>query len=308
MRTLAGSYQDRICQSSLRLAAALGAIIVGISGATAARAGVTLVYSFEGGDPQGFSNNYSAGPENEVSVDTIGATEGAGSLKFALVQEEFFAGILTSFLPEAIGDPPGVDFVLFDLTIPEPFGDQQGFARTSVTIFGFHPELGGGLQAQFLDNEVSIGDLPAGTHEIRINLSSAVQFNGKSFNEIFGPIDDPTQVIPSGFQIYINKSVTAPFTVYFDNIRVGSVDADFNGDGNVNGLDLGQWTMDFGVNGDSDADGDGDSDGADFLIWQRELNTMGDGLAPAPEPATTALAGTALLALLGTARNLRRSG
>jgi hypothetical protein len=223
-----------------------------------------------------------------------------------MVQEEFFAGVLTSQLNEAINDPPGVDFVLFDVTIPTPFGDQQGFARTSITIFGFHPDFGS-LQAQFLASEVSLGDLPAGTHHIRINLTPAAQFPGKSFNDLFGPPEDPTQLTVTGFQIYINKSVTVPFTVYFDNIRVGEYDADFNDDGKVDGLDFSQWRSNFGSGTAADADGDGDSDGADFLVWQRQFGATGlNGAAAVPEPGTTALAGAALVALVGAGRTFRR--
>lgn len=68
--------------------------------------------------------------------------------------------------------------------------------------------------------------------------------------------------------------------------------ADFNADGIVDGLDLAQWSDDFGASGDSDADGDGDTDGDDFLVWQRYL---GGGAAPPshaiPEPSSAAIAG-----------------
>jgi hypothetical protein len=303
MRTQLCSFPVRFGLSSLRLVASLAALVVGFSGLAAARAGVTLVYSFEGGDIQGFANNFAApeGVNNEVAVDTIGATEGTGSLKFAMVTEEFFAGVLTSQLDPAIENPPGVDFVLFDLTIPQAFVG-PGFARTSVTVFGSHPEVGAidAQDAQFLANEVPLDNLPAGTHQIRINLSSAAAFPNFSFNQLFGPPIDGT---PTGFQIYINKSVTVPFTVYFDNIRVGEYNADFNNDGNVDGQDYNTWKTNFGTGTAADADGDGDSDGQDFLVWQRQFGATGlNGAAAVPEPATAALVGTALAALAAAAR------
>ncbi len=283
-----GTWQMRYVALALAVASWSG---------SAARASSTLVYSFENGDQQGFFGN-GASLESEVALDTIGATEGTSSLKFALVPEDTFAGVLTSTLPEAIGDPPGVEYVLFDLTIPTPFGEQTGFARIGVTIFGSNPDLGAGLQAQFRNNEVSLGDLPAGTHQIRINLDDADQFGNKSFNELFGAIDDPLSLFPTGFQLYINKSNTVPFTVYFDNIRVGEYDADFNVDDNVNGIDFGRWKANFGTGPLADADGDGDSDGADFLVWQRQFGRTGAGVVAVPEPTGMAVAAVSSVGLL----------
>lgn len=303
MRTQPCFLSVRIGASPLRLLAALGALLVGFNSLAAVQASVTQVYTFEEGNDHGFGNNFSApeGVNNEVALDTIGATEGTGSLKFSLVQEEFFAGVLTGQLDAAINDPPGVEFVLFDLTIPDAFVG-PGFARAGITIFASHPEFGA-LQAQFMANEVPLDNLPAGTHQIRINVSSAIQFNGKSFNELIGPIEDPTQIQPTGFQIYINKSITVPFTVYFDNIRVGEYDADFNNDTNVNGLDFNQWKANFGTGTAADADGDGDSDGQDFLVWQQQFGATGLSVATGvPEPITTTLLGTVFAAIAAARR------
>jgi hypothetical protein len=297
---------SRVGLPSRGLAVALAALAVGLGLAARAGAGVTLLYSFEQGDIEGFSNNFSApeGELNEVVVDTIGATEGTGSLKFAMVPEEFFAGVLTSFLPEAIENPPGVDFVLFDVTIPNEFVG-PGFARTSITMFASHPDLGAGLQAQFQASEVALDGLAPGTHQIRINLTTPpVQFPGRTFNDLFGP---PIDMTPSGFQIYINKTPGVPFTVYFDNIRVGEYNADFNGDGNVDGGDFSQWKTNFGTGTAADADGDGDSDGQDFLVWQQQFGATGlNGAAAVPEPCATTLAGAALAAAVGAVRKIRR--
>jgi hypothetical protein len=80
--------------------------------------------------------------------------------------------------------------------------------------------------------------------------------------------------------------------------------ADFNGDGEVDAADLGDWLGDFGLNGDSDADGDLDSDGADFLIWQRELGqgSSGGAVAAIPEPGCALLAGLGALSTLAGRR------
>lgn len=56
--------------------------------------------------------------------------------------------------------------------------------------------------------------------------------------------------------------------------------ADFNRDGQLDQMDLAQWSSDFGLNANSDANGDGLSNGTDFRIWQRavgeafETNTL----------------------------------
>jgi T5SS/PEP-CTERM-associated repeat protein len=78
--------------------------------------------------------------------------------------------------------------------------------------------------------------------------------------------------------------------------------SDFDGDGDVDGIDLVEWRGDFGENQLSDADGDGDSDGHDFLQWQRQLGSgaslMSSVTAPEPQPFVMALAAVMALASL----------
>ncbi len=296
---------------ALRFAASLATIMVALSGASAAFAQATLAYSFEG-DLQGFGAN---GGGVTIDLDTIGATDGANSMKVDIVAPATFVGALTANLVPEIGDPPGFDFIIYDLTITEQFPD-EGFVSAGITIFGAsqpdHP--GGqlfGLQAQFFpDDEVPLGDLTVGTHEIRMELTSALHpltFEPGSFNDIFGVEgSDPNDLIPTGFQIYINKSGTTPWTGYFDNIRVGknpTLDADFNNDAIVDATDLGIWSGAFAVDSAGDADADGDSDGADFLIWQTQLGPVPPAAA-VPEPTMLSLAGIAALA--GAARRRHR--
>lgn len=87
---------------------------------------------------------------------------------------------------------------------------------------------------------------------------------------------------------------------------------DFDGNGVVDGADLATWKSGFGsLTGDfasGNLDGDMDADGADFLLWQKQLGTAARATAaawPAPEPASTALAGGALLAALAYCRTRR---
>jgi hypothetical protein len=82
------------------------------------------------------------------------------------------------------------------------------------------------------------------------------------------------------------------------------VAGDYNGDGDVNDVDLFVWKSQFNgappADPNADGDNDGDVDGADFLIWQRNLS-VGGALAASrsiPEPSTGALSLAALASLL----------
>jgi hypothetical protein len=82
------------------------------------------------------------------------------------------------------------------------------------------------------------------------------------------------------------------------------VNADFNGDGSVDGVDLLAWQIGFGAQSgatlaDGDANGDGAVNDADLAAWQSQFSGA-ESLAastPVPEPATMALAFLCLLAM-----------
>ena len=57
----------------------------------------------------------------------------------------------------------------------------------------------------------------------------------------------------------------------------GTLAADFNSSGNVDGTDLPIWESAFGLNANGDADNDTDSDGRDFLSWQRQFGQIANG-------------------------------
>jgi hypothetical protein len=184
----------------------------------------TLLYSFEGG-LDGFGAN---GGGVTVTADSIGATQGTGSMKTSVVGGATFVGALTGNTPAALNDPPGISHVLFDMTIAPGGEFTGGFAVVGVTIFSASQPGPGqqfGLPVQFADFE-QIGGKAAGIYtDVRIDLASATHpttfATGQSFNQIFGPNPGlPDDMIPTGFQLFLNKSNDAPLTVYFDNIRV----------------------------------------------------------------------------------------
>src|SRR5690349_18111949 len=95
--------------SALRIA---GIAAILLSPAQRSRAEITLAYSFETG-LEGFGPN---GGGVTVALDTIGATEGASSLRMSVVSGATFVGALTGTLAPNFGDPPGMDAIVFDLT------------------------------------------------------------------------------------------------------------------------------------------------------------------------------------------------
>lgn len=282
-----------------------------------ARAELAVVYSFET-DLEGFGPN---GPGVTIARDTIGATVGTSSMRMQMVQGASFVGALTGNLKPEVGNPPGMDAIVFDLTITQQFPTEPaGFVDAGITLFGSsqpdYPEgLKEGLDVQFQLDQVSLGALPVGTHQITMPLLHGfhpLTFAANlPFNDIFGGLGTGVNdVIPTGFQIYINKSATAPWTGYIDNIRVGMlpppVDADFNDDGFVDAGDLDMWKDAFGSSVAGDANGDMVTDGADFLIWQRQFTPAAGPLSAVPEPTTLSLGGVAAAMLVAIRR--RASG
>lgn len=265
--------------------------------------GLDLAYSFEDG-LQGYAAN---GLGISVTQDTIGATEGTQSMKIDIVQGATFVGGLTDELLPFVADPPGLDFIVFDLTITEMFPEDAAFVDAGITVFGStQPDFPGGqlegLQVQFQNEQVQLQELEVGTHQIYMTLQSAVSpltfLPDQSFNDIFGEEGSgQNDLIPTGFQIYINKSSDAPWTGYFDNIRTGSIGdpngGDYNGDGAVDAADYTVWRDNLG--GGPDGDGtttgdllgvpDGVVDQSDYDYWAQEYGTV---IPPAatvvPEP------------------------
>ena len=105
----------------------------------------------------------------------------------------------------------------FDIPNPTPPPDRIGFARIGIAAFGAtQPDEGGGQifdkaqLANVAEDEVPIGNLEPGTYrDLRIDmdkLTDPLDFNMKTFNQIFGVLGSGSDLIPTGFQFYINKT------------------------------------------------------------------------------------------------------
>lgn len=277
----------------LFFAAAAAVSLLDTSRATAVE---TLVYSFED-DLQGWTNNPSS-TLITVTQDTIGATNGTHSMKLDVDSAATFEGALTTtFDPTVLGDPPGVDYVLFDMTLTQayPVPPATGFGRIGVSVFGMsHTNPPVFLQAQFADEEPIDGKAAGTYRDIRIDLTQSVGpfGTGKSFDQIFG--DSPTELSVTGFELYINKTASDSdnaLTVYIDNIRLGRVVAgvpgDYNGNGVVDAADYVLW-RNGGPLMNEVAD-PGTVSPADYTEWKARFgNTSGSGVSVnvVPEPVT----------------------
>lgn len=297
LTTLVSSFGRATAWPIVVLLAALGS--VGLLLQPTAQA-VELAYSFET-NTDGFVPNSDSGTGITVTQDTIGATDGTGSLKVDIDAGETFVGALVGvddFAP-SIGNPPGLDYFLVDLTLTEAYTGV--FADLGVLLFGTDPADAREGQVQFIEDRVAIGSLEAGTYQnvlfdlTRGNFQPFTFEFPISFNDaVLGNGAD--DLVPTGLQFYINTDGD-PITVYFDNIRTGQIfEADYNGDGTVDAGDYIIWRDNFSVEepitsgasffeGDGDQDGDVDMDDYDFWAARYGL-TVPPAALGVPEPAT----------------------
>ncbi|WP_146449425.1 hypothetical protein [Bythopirellula polymerisocia] len=95
-------------------------------------------------------------------------------------------------------------------------------------------------------------------------------------------------VAASWYTAWVNAGSPRTFLAY---------SADFEGDGDVDALDLDLWQTAYGIRSVADADVDADTDGADFLQWQRQFGSnfsTSSTLKVVPEPISRSLCFLAL--------------
>jgi hypothetical protein len=96
-------------------------------------------------------------------------------------------------------------------------------------------------------------------------------------------------------------------------VQPGDDDADFDGDGDVDGQDFLTWQRGLGLAGDladGDADGDGFVDGDDLVVWRDQFGPGAPATPSAgavPEPSTWALAALACAACIAATAPHRRA-
>jgi hypothetical protein len=222
-----------------------------------------------------------------------------------------FVGALTQTINPTpsgavIGDPPGIDHVIFDVTVTEEFVGT--FANMGVTVFGCTQTGACGQQQQYIDEENV--DLPIGTHrDLRIDLTASHQ-TGESFNDAFGEQGSDSTLIPTHFQFFFNKPATSNLTLYIDNVRVGmsaaAVPGDYNGNGTVDAADYVLW-RDGGPLQNEVAD-PGTVSAADYDAWRARFGNPSAGgvgsFAAVPEPAAAVALIIAGACVLATRRGL----
>ena len=199
-------------------------------GAGLARAEIVRVYSFENlPGPDGFFGLGAA-----VTQDMIGATHSTHSMKVAIGAGGFVGARTETVVPAELGDPPGVSYLLFDVTLLQAYADT--LAEIGVTVFGHALNKPGGAefghQVQFNDTLSLVGLAPGTYTNLRIDLDSAFgpYRPNESFDDIFGPGPNDLTVA-SAFQFFFSKNVATPLTVYIDNVRLVDLAA-FDVDGN----------------------------------------------------------------------------
>jgi hypothetical protein len=229
--------------------------------------------------------------------------------------------------------PVTVSNVSFTGTPAEPGlaftpGEVSGFGVEVFASGVFNENLRGMLLTQGEDAVVDPGEgtigfgLTSGT--IASNLAQNLNFGPYSPGPAGGTATppDPSSVFPrqSGpFTLVVTASdspsgggtirgFTLGYDVKYDISPAGAVeDADFNGDGNIDGDDFLTWQRGFGVGTDlsaGDANDDNVVDAADLAIWRDQFGTSSSlaAVAQIPEPAGAALFAIASIAMLAASR------
>jgi hypothetical protein len=188
-----------------------------------------------------------------------------------------------------------------------------------------------------LDDVVNIGDIGAGWHTYTAEFSPTdITITLDLFRDGFVNTRDETGAIVATTTAGPDASITLPVATNvagFNNLRIGGPsglssagagamgfdnillqlqdagvepedDADFDGDGDVDGNDFIVWQQGIGAGDQSDGDANGDNvvDGLDLDVWKQQYAQPAPPVSAIPEPATLVLLGFAALAGLTATR------
>ena len=232
--------------------------------------------------------------------------------------------------------PVTLSNVNFSGTLAEPGfsftpGGVSGFGVEVFASGVFNETLRGMLLTQGEDGVADPGEGTIGfgleTGTIASNVAQNLNFGPYSPGPAGGSAtpNDPSGVFPrqSGpFNLVMTQSDTPNgggtirgFTLGYDvtydiSPANAAEDADFNGDGVVDGADFLTWQRGFGVGNDlstGDANDDNVVDGADLAIWTAQFGSGAPvaAVAQIPEPAAAALVAIGSIGMLAARR--RRS-
>ncbi|TWU23662.1 hypothetical protein Pla144_38370 [Bythopirellula polymerisocia] len=190
-----------------------------------------------------------------------------------------------------------MDFAIVDgrpiLAIMEASAAQDSIARARMFVYDMSD-----LSLPLAERKIAEASLlPTGMiQNPNINGTGQVRF---------GPIEGRTAII---YGLSTNNGIQA-FELTIDPATVD--DADFDGDGDVDGKDFLTWQRNSGLLGgatlmDGDANNDQNVDGLDLEIWQTQYGTpLVVAIAAVPEPATAWLAICGLVCCWTSRRNRR---
>jgi hypothetical protein len=203
---------------------------------SAGSANAQLLYSYEtisGPGPDGFF-----GLGATVTQDTIGATDGTKSMKYAVAPAPTFVGARTETVIAPGLGPPVPPAVQFDLRINSPNEEYNGAGacRIGITFFGHDLDNAVfGVQVQTNGASEQNIDLATGNYTLTIPL---VATDGLTFAQHFDNSPTTDLDVVSAFQFYINKGSDSGVTVYIDNVRAVPEPVSIAGAGALAGLML----------------------------------------------------------------------
>jgi autotransporter-associated beta strand protein len=236
--------------------------------------------------------------------DAANVTLTGGTLAPGELASTLGANLPTPQLPN-LYTSPGRLTILGDLSF-DAASTMQIDLTSAVAATGYDQVVSSGaISLSGATLNLSLGAfVPAGTETFTlINNTGTGAINGA-----FGNYAQGAAVDLAGKTFYINYMGGTGNDVVLSATQPSTEDADFDGDGDVDGADFLTWQRNFGTAGDKahgNANGDSVVDGLDLTVWRNQFGGGSPAIAAAavPEPASAAL----LLLAAGALAGVRRS-